>query len=133
VAINRQGRALVAVTLAAALAALGNHLALRSGYGLVGVAAATAIGYLAYFTLVLKISLWIELDRAERRRYLAMLALALAPTLGLAIVWEVLWPAAESTWSTAAAKAAVVALGWGFAVSVGWRRGRWREAWQGKP
>ena len=131
VAIDRQRRALIAVTLAMGLAAVGNHVALRSGFGLVGVAAATAIGYAAYFALVLKTSLWIELDRSERMRYVTMLILALGPTLGLAVVLEFLWPAAKSSGSIAAAKAAVVTLSWGFAVAVGWRRGQWREAWRG--
>ncbi len=42
VAVGRQRRALAGVLIAAIIAALGNHLALSGGYGLIGVAKATA-------------------------------------------------------------------------------------------
>jgi hypothetical protein len=98
------------------------------GWGLSGVAAATAASYLVYFVLTVRISLWIELGRARRLRYLAMLALALVPTLGLALALERLWPGTDAAWTVALAKGAAVALAWGLTVLVGWHFAGWREA-----
>ena len=128
VAVNRQRRALAAVLVATPFGAAGNHLALTGGYGLVGVAAATATAYVVYLVLVVRISLWAELDRAGRLRYLAMLGLALTPTVGLAIVLERLWPGEECDWTTTAAKVAAVGVVWGMTMAAGWHHGRWREA-----
>lgn len=132
VAVDRQTRALAAVVIAAILAAVGNHLALSGGYGLVGVAAATAAGYAAYCVLIVSISIWPELDRACRLRYLWMLALALAPTVTLAMVLERLRPGVEADWSMTLAKSAAVALVWSLTVAIGWRHGEWREAIRGE-
>jgi len=128
VAVNHQNRALAAVVTATALAAVGNHLALRGGHGLVGVAAATAIAYVAYWVLVVSISLWPELDGAHRRRYLVMVGLMLAPTVILAVVLERLHPGIEADLVTTLAKAATVAVVWCLTVWVGWHHGRWAEA-----
>jgi len=128
IAVDRQRRALVAVVIATLLAAVGNHLALTGGYGLVGVAAATAAGYVAYCVLSVRISMWTELDRACRLRYLAMLGLTLAPTITLAIALERIEPAVEAGWTVTAVKAAAVVLVWSLTVALGWRHGRWGEA-----
>jgi len=128
VAVNRQTRALGAVAIATAFAALGNHIALTGGYGLEGVAAATAAGYVAYCVLIVSVSLWPELDRAGRRRYLGMLALALVPTVGLAVVLEQLRPGVETGLTATLAKTAAVVLVWSATAMIGWRHGRWREA-----
>jgi len=131
VAVDRQNRALAAVVIATALAAIGNHVALRAGYGLVGVAAATGAAYTAYWVLTVCISIWPELDRAARLRYLTMLALALAPTLTLAIGLARLHRAAAGSWTTTVAKIAAVSLVWGLTVVLGWRHGRWGDAIRG--
>ena len=128
VAVDRQKRALAAVVIATLLAGAGNHVALTGGYGLVGVAAATAVGYVAYCVLTVAVSLWPELDRAGRWRYLGALALALAPTLSLAIALEALRPGAETDWRATVAKVAAVTLAWGASLAVGWRQGGWSEA-----
>ena len=128
VAVNRQNRALAAVATATVLAAVGNHLALRGGYGLVGVAAATAAAYVAYWGLVVSISLWPELDGAQRRRYLLMIGLMLAPAVILAVALERLHPGIEAHPVTTLAKAGAVAVVWGLTVWVGWHRGRWADA-----
>ena len=127
VAVNRQKRALVAVATATMLAGVGNHLALRGGYGLVGVAAATAAAYAVYWGLTVSISLWPELDAAHRGRYLGMLALLMGPTLLAAVVLERLRPGVEADLVTTAAKAALVTSVWCLAAWVGWRHGRWNE------
>ena len=128
VAVKRQNRALAAVLTATALAALGNHLALHGGHGLVGVAVATALGYVVYGILTVSISLWPQLDRPGRLRYGAMLALALVPTVGLAIVLERLQPGADAGVLTTLAKSAAVVLVWSLTALVGWHHGGWRAA-----
>jgi O-antigen/teichoic acid export membrane protein len=125
VAVGRQRRALAAVLVATGLAALGNHVALRGGYGLMGVAAATAAGYVIYFVLVVAASLWIELDRAGRVRYVAMLALVLGPTLASTALLERAWPRAQSDWTIVLAKVAAVSAIWGLSVALGWHHGGW--------
>jgi O-antigen/teichoic acid export membrane protein len=126
VAVGRQGRALAAVLVATAVAALGNHLALRGGYGLIGVAAATAVSYAIYYVLVVGVSLWGELDGPGRLRYVGSLALALGPTLGLATLLERAWPAMQTDWRITLAKVAAVTVVWGLTVAIGWHHG-WAE------
>jgi O-antigen/teichoic acid export membrane protein len=127
IAVGRQRRALVAVSIATAAAALGNHFALSAGYGLVGVAAATAAGYAFYWVLVVAMSLWGELDHAGRIRYVAMIALALGPTILSAVWLGRLWPDAQSDWTTVAAKIGIVTIIWSLSTIAGWRLGGWRD------
>jgi O-antigen/teichoic acid export membrane protein len=128
VAVNRQKRALVAAAVATMLAAVGNHLALVSGHGLVGVAAATAAAYGVYWGLTVAISLWPELDRAHRRRYVGMLGLVAGPAVLAAVVMERLCPGVEADLVTTAAKAALVTSVWSLTAWIGWRHGRWAES-----
>jgi len=121
VAVGRQRRALAAVVVATAAAAFGNHLALRGGYGLTGVAQATAVAYLVYFALVTGVSIWIELGTGDRFRYVAVLTLALVPTLGSAFLMRHL------ATTTVAEKIAAVTIVWTLTVILGWRLGRWRK------
>ena len=130
VAIDRQRRALAVVVVATLLAAGGNHLALSGGFGLVGVAAATAVAYAAYFALVVGASLWIELDHRERIRYLAMISLALLPTLGLAIGLNWWRPAADSDWITTSTKLAAITLTWSLSITTVWQAGGWSKIWK---
>ena len=132
VAVKYQNRALAAVAAATLLAALGNHLALAGGYGLVGVAAATALGYVVYSVLAVSISLWPQLDRPVRRRYLAMLGLTLVPTVGLAIALERLQPGVAAGCLTTLTKVVLVALVWAVTVLIGWHHGGWAAA-TGRP
>lgn len=127
VAVGRQRRALAAVLIATAVAVLGNHLALRGGYGLTGVAAATAVAYAIYFVLVVAVSLWGDLDLPGRVRYVAMLALALGPTLGSAMLLQRVRSATETDWTMTLAKVAAVSAVWGLTVAVGWRHGGWAK------
>ena len=130
VAVDLQRRALAVVVVATLLAAAGNHLALSSGFGLVGVAGATAIAYTAYFTLVVGVSLWIELDHREKIRYLTMIALAILPTLGLAIGLDWCRPASDSDWITTSAKVAAISLAWALSITTGWHAGGWSKTWK---
>lgn len=128
VAVDRQGLALVAVALATGITAGANHFALTAGCGLAGLAAATAAGYTAYFLLVVGLSIWRELTWAERRRYAALLALAIGPTVGLAAGLEMRSPGLAGDWRTTLARLAAVILVWMTTVRIGWRHAGWREA-----
>jgi len=124
VAVGRQRRALGAVLVATVAAACGNYAALRGGYGLIGVAAATAAGYALYFVLVVAVSFWIDLDVTERLRYIVAVAFALGPTIGSALLLRHLWP------DTVLASIGVVALVWGLIIAAGWQYGGWRQAFR---
>jgi O-antigen/teichoic acid export membrane protein len=128
VAVKHQNRALAAVVTATALAALGNHLALTGGHGLVGVGVATGLAYVVYGILTVSISLWPQLDRPGRSRYFAMLGLAVVPSVGLAITLERLHPGVEAGFLTTLAKVAAVVLIWTVTVLIGWHHGGWRAA-----
>ena len=128
VTIDRQGRALAAVVAATLLAAAGNHLALVGGYGLSGVAAATSLSYLAYYLLSVAISIWHELDAADRLRYLGMMALTHLPPIGLAVALERLWPGRAGPGPIVALKIAAVSAAWLLAAWIGWHRGQWAKS-----
>jgi O-antigen/teichoic acid export membrane protein len=127
VTIDHQGRALGAVVVATLLAAAGNHLALVGGYGLSGVAAATSLSYLVYYLLSVAISIWHELDAADRLRYLGMMALTHLPPIGLAVGLERLWPGRAGPGPIVALKIAAVLTAWFLAARIGWRRGQWGQ------
>jgi len=133
VAVGEQRRALAAVLAATALGALGNLAALCAGLGLVGVAAATSLGYAAYFVIVVGASIWRQLDGPARGRYVAMLALAVGPTLALALWWAPVVgagdaAAAEPGLRLVVLRTAAVTLVWAACALVAWRRGGWRAA-----
>jgi O-antigen/teichoic acid export membrane protein len=130
VAVDRQRRALLTIVVATAISAAGNHFALKHGYGLVGVAAATAIGYFVYFVLTVAVSLWPKLGPAERLRYVGILALVLVPTLVSALWLERLWPGLQTDWATVVAKVMAVLVVWLLTVGTGWRYGGWQGAVQ---
>jgi len=125
IAVDQQGRALAAVIVATVLAAVGNHLALTAGCGLAGVAAATGMANAAFFVISARVSLWGELSALERLRFVLMLALAVAPVLGLALAIECLWPSAPGNWAGMAARMLTVTAAWGLSVALGWRYGGW--------
>jgi len=126
IAVGRQR-----LLIATAVAALGNHVALSGGYGLPGVAAATAAGYVVYFLIVSAVSLWVDLDGPARTRYAAMLALAVGPTLGLALWLQPSSPPAETGWPTVALQTAAVLAVWGLAIAYGWFHGGWGREFRG--
>jgi O-antigen/teichoic acid export membrane protein len=132
IAVGQQRRALAAVLVATIVAAVGNHFALRADFGLMGVAAATAAGYLIYFAVVVGVSFWKELDHPARWRYLAMLALALGPTAATVLALEWYWPTRTIDWSLIAAKAVAVLLVWALSLTTGWHHGGWREQLSGR-
>ncbi len=127
VAVGRQRRALVVVLIATAVAALGNHLALRTGYGLTGVAAATAVGYAVYFVSAVSVSFWIELDAAARLRYVLTHILALGPTLGTALWLRSVRPASVDAWPALAVDILLVIAVWLLTVAIGWHHGGWKR------
>ncbi len=132
VAVDRQGWALATVVIATLLAAGGNHVALRGGCGLTGVAAVTAISYVVYWLLTMFVSVWPELTRPQRVRYFFVPLLAVLPPLVVSYLAERLFPGIERAWSLAAAKAAVVLVVWTIVVALGWRYGGWSVMLQKK-
>jgi O-antigen/teichoic acid export membrane protein len=129
VAVCRERRALAAMVVATAAAAIGNHVALTWGYGLVGVAISTSLAYLASYVLLVAISIWPELDGRARWRYVAVVLFTLVPTLALATVFEVHWPSdAAGTFDTAVNIALVFAV-WSLTMLAGWQWGDWKRAW----
>ena len=129
VAVYRERWALAAVLAGVVLAALGNYAALAAGYGLVGVAASTSAAYAVHFLMLAAISVWLELDRAGRLRYVLGMTLILAPVLGLAAWLECCWPGDEATLASTTLKACLVLAAWLGAASIGWHCG-WREIWR---
>jgi O-antigen/teichoic acid export membrane protein len=125
IAVNRQGRALAAVLAALGFAAVTNHVALVGGWGLVGVAGTTAASYLAYFVLALAVSIWIELDAAERLRMAVVLSVVMVPPLSVAAALERCWPGDRADLTTTLAKLAAVGVVWSLVAAYGWQRGRW--------
>ncbi|MBN2023646.1 MAG: lipopolysaccharide biosynthesis protein [Pirellulales bacterium] len=130
VAVNRQRRALAAVVVATGAGALANHAALRAGFGLPGVAVATCASYGVYLVLLLGVSLWGELARGEKLRFVAMLGLAALPTLAAGL-W--LAPPADdpaSSWPCVSLSTIAVVAVWALSLAAAWRWGGWRK---GKP
>ncbi len=128
VAVDRQKRALGAVLGATVLGAVGNYIALTAGWGLTGVAAATATAYAVYWLLAVGVSFWRELSGGERLGYAGLCGLTLIPTLGMAVWLEMARPGGESDLATTAAKLAVVGLTWCVTAAAAWHLGHWWEA-----
>jgi O-antigen/teichoic acid export membrane protein len=130
IAVDGQRRALFALLIATGVAAGGNHLAFTGGYGLVGVAATTALAQIVYFVLLVGVSIWRELSTADRARYVASMTLAFGPTMGLALLTEPVAFGLGSGWMTAAVKASTFTVLWAAVVAFGWRYGGWGAAWR---
>jgi Na+-driven multidrug efflux pump len=126
VAVERQRRAMIGVMIAVVVGAAANYVAIRAGWGLTGVAAATALGYVVYFLFVSAIPLGSELGAATAGRHLAMLALLIGPTLTAALLLPSVWPEALAVQSIAVVGA------WAASLALGWHRGGWRKALQGR-
>ncbi|MCX7428317.1 MAG: oligosaccharide flippase family protein [Planctomycetia bacterium] len=133
IAVARERTALAAVSLATCLAALGNHVALAGGHGLVGVAMATSAAYVAYWILVMGASLWRELAPRERLRYMAMLALTLGPALAVAIGLARTPSGSADPWFRLAVDVVIVAAVWSFSAALAWRVGGWQQQWREVP
>jgi len=127
IAVNRQRRALVVVLMATCLSAVGNYIALRCGFGLVGVAASTGAGYIVYFALTILVSLWPELNSAERLRYLTVLLVSLVPPISIALCLEHCWFVPEIWIAKIIAKPILVVVIWGISVAAIWHRGGWQN------
>jgi len=125
IAVDRQRRAFWPLAFALLAAALGNHLALRAGYGLTGVAMATSTGFTLHFLLTAFVALWEDLNRGERRRFIAGVCLTLFPTLGLAMSMALLDQSEAPSLAIATMKSAAVVGVWSATTWIGWHRGGW--------
>lgn len=132
VAVCQERAALVATSVAVALAAAADYAALSWGYGIEGVAAGTALAYGGYYALLLGASIWRWLDGAARRRYLfthlGLLAAPLAPALWL--TGRHIGPVAPAN---LVARLLAVVLVWSGVALVVWRWGDWHVAWRAHP
>lgn len=133
VAVGHERRAALTLVVGAALGAIGNVVALRSGIGIAGVSAATSLAYGLYYLLTVGVSLWPRLDAVQRRRYVISHAAICGVTLGPAIVVAI-HPASGAGRSplclSTATSTAVIAGVWALMLAVGWHRGGWKSAWR---
>lgn len=127
VAVNRQGRALVVVCIATAFGALGNHLTLTAGLGLVGVAMATTAAYLIYFILLTAVSIWPELTAAARLRYAAMLFSTVLPAMATAFLLEFKHPGIDGGCAVLLVKISAVTAVWTVTAAAAWWAGGWHR------
>jgi O-antigen/teichoic acid export membrane protein len=125
VAVDRQRRALAVVLVAVALGAIANHVALSGGWGLVGVAAATAAAYVAYFVMAVAAALWAELNVRQRLRWTVVLAVVTVPTLCMAGAVQRCWPGARADVTVTLAKTSAVVAVWALSAGFAWHRGGW--------
>lgn len=128
VAVGRQKRALRVVMVSLLISGLLNHVALRAGGGIGGVALATALGYLIYLALAFAESLWPELQPAQRTRYLLALLASQGLIVGGTIALVRFWP--SLSFAALGAKLLVVGLGWSAVMGCGLVFGKWnRQFW----
>jgi O-antigen/teichoic acid export membrane protein len=132
VAVCRERTALVATLIGLALAAVGDYAALSLGYGIEGVAAATAFAYGGYYALLVGTSIWRWLDPVDRRRYLLMHAGLLVAPLTLA-VWLTGRQIGPVDPAHLTSRLLAVVSVWSIAALLAWRYGDWRMAWRSHP
>ena len=131
VAVGRERLAMAAAVAAVVAGAAADYAVLMLGYGMLGVAAATAAVYSAYYLLLLVVSVLPELVRAAQRCYLITHATVLLCPLMLAL-WLTDVRAESFDATQVGANLAVVIAAWGLVVALGWQRGEWRNAWWGR-
>lgn len=138
IAVGGQRRSFAALVVGAAVAGAGNALATRWETGLMGIAAATAASYAAYWFALAALSLWPQLNWAERGRYALVATAALA--LPLASAW--LAPPGSTDlagwsslfnlrlWGGMLGNMVLIVLAWIMLVAAGWIYGGWGQAWR---
>ncbi len=130
VAVNR-GRTELRVLLASiVVSGVGNHVALTQGGGLCGVAVATSLGNLVYLALMVYVSIWPQLARGERRRYLLCLTLAMGAVAALAGALPIGGKTPISNPAAAMGLAGCLVALWLAVVLVAWKRGGWKRHWK---
>ena len=127
VAVEGGRRVLCALAVGIAAAAIGNHWALMHGWGITGVAAATAVANVIYLILLAALALWRDFSGGQRLRYVFSLLGTIALPLGLAAVLQAGSSNPSPEAATVAAKAGAVLTLWALIVMVGWRFGGWRD------
>ena len=132
VAVCQERKALAATLIALALGAIGDCAAMFLGYGIEGVAAATALAYLGYYTLLLVTSIWCWLDLTDRRRYLLMHVGLLVAPLALA-VWLTGRQIDPVNPVNVTARLLAVVTVWSIVAVFAWRCGQWHVAWHSRP
>lgn len=131
IAVDRQRRALGPLIMALLVATAGNHFALRAGYGMLGVAAATSVGFIMHFILTAFVALWDDLAPGERLRYVVGLLLFLVPTLSATVTLELLDGSLKPNVSIVLLKTLTVCCVWGGTTWIGWHWGGWQRLARG--
>jgi O-antigen/teichoic acid export membrane protein len=128
VAVEGGRRALLALALGMATAAIGNHLALTHGHGLVGVATATTMANVVYLVALAMISIGRDLPMGEQWRYAAGQLIAIGPAVGAALAFHWHSSAEAIGWRTMIAQSVAVLLAWSVTLTICGRHGVWRNA-----
>jgi len=126
VAVGRQNRAALSLFLAVIMALGGNLLAVHAGWGLEGIAAATAAAYIAYWITLLAVSIWRYLSAGQRLRYATAVALTCVVPLAVAMAGKPWNPAADAKAHVLLLKAATLVPCWTAVVLLGWFLG-WKQ------
>lgn len=132
IAVDRQ-RATLPVTIAALiLGGVANFAAIRAGWGVVGVAAATSLSYVVHWGLLTRIALWSDLSRRDRVRYVLLVGLAVVPTLTAVYLAEYVSPSDAAGILALGVKCAIVLLVWSVSAALAWYAGGWNALWRGE-
>lgn len=130
VAINHQGRALAALGLAFAAAAISGSIAVFAGAGLNGVASAMTIADVVQLLALGCLAFGGVLDSNHWRRLLGINSLILLPALSFALIAERAFPGATCDWTTTALKFAMVFTLLALSGLAAYRLGGWGDAWR---
>lgn len=130
VAVNQQGRALIALAAALAVGTVAGLIAIRTGWGLEGIAMAMTLADAVQLAVLAGLGLGGVLGRREILRLLGMTAMITLPALLVALVWEWMAPASVSDWPMIANKFATVLALCGLSGVAAWHWGGWQHAWR---
>lgn len=130
VAVNQQGRALVALGLAFVAAATSGAIALYFGAGLVAVALAMTLADVVQLFALAGLAFRGVLDARDWRRLLCVNGLAALPVLCFALFAEHACPAATCDWTTTMIKCLTVLILLSLCALVTYRLGNWGDAWR---
>ena len=130
VAVNQQGRALIALGTAVVVGTVAGLMAIYGGWGLEGIAMAMTLADAVQLIALAGLSLGGVLAGREIVRLVAVTAMITVPALAVALVWETLVPGARSDGTTIGLKIVTVFGLTALGGAAAWQLGGWRHAWQ---
>ncbi len=131
VTTKHQNRGLFVACVALAAAAAGNHIALSTGWGLLGVAAATCLAQMLFAVGIIAGSFWNLLSWQQRFRYVVAVAWTIGPTFAVAQLATRSSQYHAGDWSHVLVGVLMVVATWAVSCGIGWHAGRWGEMWRG--